>query len=109
MKFDIRANVAPVDDDIFGATTIDICHLQRYRLIKSRETILATVVEYLRCRAAAAQRGNAAIVRWVDTRLEAACSPAAPHAAVARAVCNDPEAYGAPPLAQSLARRRRRA
>jgi uncharacterized protein (TIGR02646 family) len=106
LTFDIQGNVLAIDDDVFGETTIDVCHLDRYRLSLARAKVIETVVEMLGARELAARAGWAEAVDSMDRMLEAACASTAPHAAVARAVRNDPEAFGAPAPNKPLKRRR---
>lgn len=107
LTFDIQGNVRAIDD-VFGETTIKICHLDRYRLSLARAKVIEDVVELLRTRELALRAGTraAAIVDSMDRILEAACASTATHAAVARAVRDDPEAFGAPAPTKSRKRRR---
>ncbi len=63
LTFDIQGNVLAIDDDVFGETTIDVCHLDRYRLSLARAKVIETVVEMLGARELAARAGWAEAIR----------------------------------------------
>ena len=96
IRFDPQGNIEAIDDDPFGAETIRICHLWRYRLTRRRAKVIARMVELLELRADAQTSGNVVVVRRVDELIARQIAPDAEHAGVSRAVLDDPAAFGAP-------------
>lgn len=94
--YGIQGEIDPIDDDIFGEKTIEICHLRRYRLTIGRAKKIVKLVELLKTRAAAVAARVDEVVASLDRMIEAECARESEHAGLARAVIADPAAFGAP-------------
>lgn len=95
LTFDPQGNVVAIDDDPFATATIAICHLRRKRLRDARARIVARVVkliESIRKADAVGEPQAAQMLR--DMLRDDFCADACEYAAAARAVRDDPTAFG---------------
>ena len=95
LGFDPQGQIYALDDDPFGEDTIRLCHLKRRRLRLRRQRVMREVVDLLEVARLAEDTGNMRVARRIRRCIRTNYAhDSAPHAAVARAVVGDPDAFG---------------
>ncbi len=79
---------------VFGSETIRICHLKRSRLKKGRGKKICKIAKLLELRASARAAGLPAFVAKVQDMIDEELAPSSEFAGLARAILDDPEAFG---------------
>lgn len=80
---------------VFGSETIRICHLRRSRLVRARRDKIRRMAKLLELRATARAAGHRGIVAGLDSLIEDERASESEFAGLARAILEDPEAFGA--------------
>lgn len=95
LTFDPQGNVVAIDDDPFATATIAICHLRRKRLRDARARVVLRVAKLIENIGKAEAAGELHAAAAMRAMLEDDyCADACEYAAVARAVRDDPTAFG---------------
>ncbi len=97
LTYDIQGQIQPInEDDIRATETIRICHLTRRRLRDRRILTLVRVKKILKVLNKAAG-GNDKVNEGLEQMLRDAVTDRADYTGIARAVKEDPVAFGVPP------------
>lgn len=95
LTFDPQGDIVAIDDDLFATATIAICHLRRKRLRDARARVVLRVAKLIENIGKADAAGETQAAAAMRTMLEDHyCADACEYAAVARAVRDDPTAFG---------------
>ncbi len=95
LDFDANGQIKPQNGSKKGKTTIEVCNLKRRRLSDARKQIIGDTVAWLERIQMLEAKGDAKIVREAKNRMKIALlANYREYAAVARAVINDPVAFG---------------
>lgn len=95
LYYDITGDIHSSDDNLQGKTTIDICHLKRRRLKSRRRDIINSAVVMLKFLHKLETIGNNSAINEFKTILrDELLGDKCEHAGAARAVNNDPDAFG---------------
>jgi uncharacterized protein (TIGR02646 family) len=90
---DIHA-VSNYTKGVFGSETIRICHLKRSRLVRARREKIRRMAKLLKVRATARAAGYPNIVVAIEVLLDDELASESPFSGLARAILDDPEAFG---------------
>ncbi|NJL72868.1 MAG: TIGR02646 family protein [Candidatus Competibacteraceae bacterium] len=80
---------------LFGLATIRICNLNRYRLIEARKIKIQRMLDLMKLRRLAEETGKVGLVKGIQDLLNVERASESQFAGLARAILDDPEAYGA--------------
>lgn len=95
LGYDLQGQIFAIDRNLYGAKTIEICHLRRRRLRDARKTIIEATIDIVKTIRKAKEKGDAAAARDYERLLRKHFTgDGCLYAAAARAVRRDPEAFG---------------
>ena len=89
LTFGLKGRAKPVVGSAMGATTIEVCNLNRKRLREQRETLVQLVLEQVET-----FKGDRPLATVLDGLRDTLGAPKQHYSAVVQAVCDQPAAFG---------------